>query len=138
MLGRMVRAVATRLARERALKVSAAIWLLAVMAIVLLRVAGPDDDVESFALGMALAVPMLVVVPILGLTALHAAWVVPRAIADAGRQELRVRALGTDSHSDYGLPGFPDMEAGGGDLSETERGGLAVDVTLEDAEAADE
>jgi hypothetical protein len=138
MLGRMVRAVATRLARERALKVSAAIWLFAVMAIVTLRMVGPEDDVASFALGMALAVPMLVVVPILALTALHAAWVVPKAIAEVGRQELRLRARGTGSQSDHGLLGFPRMEAGVGDLSETDRGGLTADVALEDAETEDE
>ena len=126
---------AERLARQRGLVLVVLILMIGVFTFLegLTRamVRAPDPLVFSLQVlfvGVVWTVFLLVPVVLLlamGLLSLRAAWVAQKAVRDAVRHELNVRALKADPQSPHGLPGFPDVSAGGGDLAQAGGGGLA-------------
>ena len=130
MVGKLRRAIAARLAQERALKFGVSLWVLVVLGMILFNMLAyvwlhsPDDQMPTFALVLGLVIPPLVFAPVLALMAVRATWVTQRAMTDTVREERRARALRAGPPSPYGLPGYPEVGAGTGDLTEADSGGL--------------
>ena len=133
MLGRIRAIVARKLDREGALVVAGLVSIGGVIVLLTnvvaaMHVRAPGESfvaalgAEGFVL-MAAELALFCGLPaVFALT--RGGWIAQGAVREAVRQERRARSLRADPESAYGLPGFPEVGAGSGDLTAVDQGGL--------------